>query len=82
MDIKEGCAVFTVLAITSMAACKSLFSGYSRGVMYAVEWCGVTFVTADGAFRGCVRHSKTIGMPGHKFMVGSLQGCCSAQTSL
>ena len=38
----------------------------------AVEWCDMTFITANMAFGGCVQHGKTIGMPDHKFTVGSL----------
>ena len=48
---KEVCAVFTVPAITSMAACKSLFPCvvcYSPAVMCTVEWCGTMFVTVGG----------------------------------
>ena len=55
--ISKVCA-FTAPVITSTATCKSLFSVVvccSPGIVCAVEWRDVTFITADVAFRGCAR---------------------------
>ena len=75
LNNSKVCAAFTAPVITSTATCKRLFSCvvcHSPGIMCAVEWCDMMFFTAGMAFRGCVWHSKTIGMPSHTFMVGYL----------
>ena len=47
--------IVTTTAITSKAACKSLFSGgvcCSPGIMCAIEWCDVALLTADEGSTG------------------------------
>ena len=72
----EVLSIITMAVITSMAACKRLFSSSVcrlSAIMYTVVLCRVTLVTAVEGSTGCVSHTTMIGMPRERFGLQSGQ---------